>query len=85
MAGWVAGWIRKIIIPLRGPSCKLGFARISDRLKFQDEPSVAINTMLSLCISMFEITQNKSANILPVLTGNFLSAFVVSQLVHSSY
>ena len=31
-----------IIIPLRGPSCKLRFARISDRLKFQDGPSVAI-------------------------------------------
>ena len=45
--GWVAGWIRKIIIPLRGPSCKLRFARISDRLKFQDEPSVAILTDLN--------------------------------------
>ena len=38
MGGWVYGMI---IIPLRGPSCKLRFARISDKLKFQDGPSVA--------------------------------------------
>jgi hypothetical protein len=38
----VAGWIKKIIIPLCGPSFKLRFARISVRLKFQDGPSVAI-------------------------------------------
>ena len=29
-------------MPLHDPSCKLRFARISDRLKFQDGPSVAI-------------------------------------------
>jgi hypothetical protein len=32
-----------MIIPLCGPSCKLRFARISVRLKFQDGPSVAIS------------------------------------------
>ena len=31
----------RTIIPLRGPSCKLGFARISAGLQFQDEQSVA--------------------------------------------
>ena len=31
-----------IIMPLRGPSCKLRLARISAKLKFQDGPSVAI-------------------------------------------
>ena len=40
-AGWVAGWIWLIIIPLRGPSCKLRLARFSVKLKLQDGPSVA--------------------------------------------
>jgi hypothetical protein len=30
-----------IIMPLHGPSCKLGLDRFSARLKFQDGPSVA--------------------------------------------
>ena len=39
--GWVGGWVYgMIIIPLRGPSCKRRFARISDKLKFQDGPIV---------------------------------------------
>ena len=42
-AGYVVVYA-PIIMPLRGPSCKLRFARISVRLKFQDSPSVA--TML---------------------------------------
>ena len=33
----------QIIIPLRGPSCKLRLSRFSAKLKFQDGPSVAIN------------------------------------------
>ena len=32
-------------MPLRGPSCKLRLTRISDKLKFQDGPSVAIYDM----------------------------------------
>ena len=42
--GWLAGWLvgSPIIMPLRSPSCKLRLTRISDRLKFQDGPSVAI-------------------------------------------
>ena len=32
----------QIIIPLRGPSCKLRLSRFSAKLKFQDGPSVAI-------------------------------------------
>ena len=32
----------QIIIPLRGPSCKLRLFRFSAKLKFQDGPSVAI-------------------------------------------
>ena len=35
-------WFHLIIIPLRGPSCKLRLERFSARLKFQDGPSVAI-------------------------------------------
>ena len=35
-------WFLGIIMPLRGPSCKLRLARISARLKMQDGPSVAI-------------------------------------------
>ena len=31
----------QIIIPLRGPSCKLRLSRFSAKLKFQDGPSVA--------------------------------------------
>ena len=31
----------RIIIPLRGPSCKLRLSRFSAKLKFQDGPSVA--------------------------------------------
>ena len=31
-----------IIVPPRGPSCKLKLARLSVKLKFQDGPSVAI-------------------------------------------
>ena len=44
VAGWLGGWLagRVIIVPLRGPSCKLRLARFSVKLKFQDGPSVAI-------------------------------------------
>ena len=34
----------QIIIPLRGPSCKLTLSRFSAKLKCQDGPSVAIIT-----------------------------------------
>ena len=41
---WLGGWVHgPIIKPLRGPSYKLRFARISVRLKFQDGPSVGIS------------------------------------------
>ena len=35
LAGWVAGWLALpvIIVPLRGPSCKLRLARSSVKLK----------------------------------------------------
>jgi hypothetical protein len=33
--------IHLVIIPLRGPSCKLRLARFSAKLKLQDGPSVA--------------------------------------------
>ena len=36
-------WTRAVIIPLRGPSCKLRLFRFSAKLKFQDGPSVAIS------------------------------------------
>ena len=46
VGGWPGGRVTiPIIIPLRGPSCKLRFSRISERLKFQDEPSVATSSM----------------------------------------
>ena len=42
--GWPGGRVTiPIIIPLRGPSCKLRLFRFSAKLKFQDGPSVAIN------------------------------------------
>ena len=37
-----------IIMPLCGPSCKLRFARISAKLRFQDGPSVAICEALGI-------------------------------------
>ena len=46
--GWLAGWLGDwlagsvIILPLRGPSCKLRLAISSARLNFSDGPSVAI-------------------------------------------
>ncbi len=42
--GGVGGVTIPIIIPLRGPSCKLRLFRFSAKLKFQDGPSVAIVT-----------------------------------------
>ena len=41
----VAGYAQfcQIIIPLRGPSCKLRLSSFSAKLKFQDGPSVAIS------------------------------------------
>jgi hypothetical protein len=41
--GWLAGWLAGsvIILPLCGLSCKQRLAKISDKLKFQDSPSVA--------------------------------------------
>ena len=38
----VGGVYALLIMPLSGPSCKLRFARISAKLRFQDGPSVAI-------------------------------------------
>ena len=44
LAGWLAGWpaIWPIIMPPRSPSCKLRLTRISEWMKFQDGPNVAI-------------------------------------------
>jgi hypothetical protein len=44
VGGWLGGWLvgSPIIMALRSPSCKLRLTRLSDRLKFQDGPSVAI-------------------------------------------
>ena len=43
VAGWLGGWlaVSVIILPLRGPSCKLRLARSSAKLNFSDGPSVA--------------------------------------------
>jgi hypothetical protein len=45
-------------MPLRSPSCKLRLTRISDRLKFQDGPSVAILSVKTLTLFHFS-AQNK--------------------------
>jgi hypothetical protein len=42
VGGRVGGWVTiPIMMPLRGPSCKLRLFRFPAKLKFQDGPSVA--------------------------------------------
>ena len=56
----MGGWISPIIMPLRGPSCKLRLARVSDKLKFQDGPSVAKTKTLKATVTCdVVITQMK--------------------------
>ena len=75
MGGWGGwgGWVvyALIIIPLRGPSCKLRFERISVRLKFQDGPSVAILKLVLAGILAADMNEHSNIIISTVkLYGN---------------
>ena len=78
-----------IIVPLGSPSCKLRLTRISDRLKFQDGPSVAtihganknnelINSVISSEENEGKKTSEEAVQVVKSSTIEVLSFYTVS-------